>query len=35
MIWHGSQQQMVFDNNLDKSLAVDSPKGEQVLQTCH
>jgi hypothetical protein len=27
MIWHGSQQQMVFDNSLDKSVAVDSPKG--------
>jgi len=27
MIWHGSQQQMTFDNSLDKSVAVDSPKG--------
>ena len=33
MIWHGSQQQMTFDNNLDKSVAVDSPKGNsQILE---
>jgi hypothetical protein len=31
MIWHGSQQQMVFDNHLDKSVASDSPKGKQIL----